>query len=312
VQSPIHLPLLPAARPTCTLCSLHSGGARSVGIPTCYIPGSLPLSQETPCVLFLGQNPGFNEDTSGTPFIGKSGAMVQDSFIAGISLHTLASVFVGNTARCYHVTGDGPTNKHYKVCRDFLLPDLRLLAMASRELIVVCLGAPATSHLYALLGRPKVSLTSAFTHQGTRLPLPSEESLCPKPLSPKGRRSKKVKSTGPVSEEDSLFAKVISATSPSTTVATESAPKPSLMMEDAATSAAASPTESSSKSSASSNDGRGSDILVFHTFHPAAVMRSNNLIHAVAGHLQLLLNHLTGHTPVPSSPQFVVPFSPRT
>lgn len=307
MQSPIHLPVLPGPRPTCTLCSLHSGGARSVGIPTCHIPGSLPLSQETPCILFLGQNPGFNEDRDGTPFIGKSGAMVQDSFIAGISLHTLASVFVGNTARCYHVTGDGPTNKHYSACRPYLLPDLRTLRSNCSELIVVTLGAPATSHLYALLGRPKVSLTSAFGHQGTRLPLPSEKEAapCAKPARSKKRKKSTSVAPGtdaPASGQLSLFNEPAAPISASLSGGTGSPATP-LVVGTSSTSESSLPP---------ANDGRGSDILVFHTFHPAAVLRSNNLIHAVAGHLQLLLNHLTGHTPVPSSPQFAVPFSPRS
>lgn len=289
---PLHLPILPAARPDCTLCSLSSSGARSIGIPTCHIRNSLPLSRSTPCVLFLGQNPGFNEDREGIPFIGKSGEVVQRSFIPGISLQTMASVFVGNTARCYHVDGDGPSNKHYKVCREHLIPDLHALVANSSELIVVTLGAPAASHLYALLGVPKVNLTSAFSRQGTRLPLPSEEPTACGVSGTAGKKSKRKSAKSLVTAgEPSLFS----------------------LISDTATSAKSSSTSAAAaESHAPPNNGRGKEVMIFSTYHPAAVLRTNNLIHACAGHLQLLLNHLTGHTPVPSSPHFIPPRNPRS
>lgn len=235
MQKPLPLPQFPP-NPSCTLCPLHKC-ARSVGIPTHIIPSSLPLSPSHPCVLFLGQNPGHTEDVFGTPFIGPSGQVLQNAYIDGIQLRTLASIFVSNTARCYHLQGDGPTNAHYKACRPHLLPDLHYLASHSSSLTVVTLGAPATTHLHALLGIPKVTLSSALTHQGRSIPLSPDSSQSLGDLGPR-------------------------------------------------------------------------TITVFSTFHPAACLRERKLIHAVEGHLTLVLNHLTGRTPVPSLPSFITPIPP--
>lgn len=227
--TPHHLPVFPRLS-SCTSCSLHTR-ARSVGLPTCWVPSTLPPSPSTPALLFLGQNPGAQEDAAGLPFIGPSGRLLQDVYLEGIYLRSLASVFLANTCRCYHVDGDGPTNRHYVSCRPHLLPDLRLLTSLSSSLTVVTLGAPAASHLHTLLGHPGTNLTSALSSQGRVHNLPS--------------------------------------TSP---------PLP---------------------------------ITVFSTYHPAAVLRAANLIHAVEGHLRLVLDHLTNRTPTPSLPRLIPPRDPH-
>lgn len=50
---------------------------------------------------------------------------------------------------------------------------------------------------------------------------------------------------------------------------------------------------------------------VFATFHPAAVLRDYNLIHAVSDHLHLLVLLLRGGLPAPTSPKTVKPRGPR-
>lgn len=52
------------------------------------------------------------------------------------------------------------------------------------------------------------------------------------------------------------------------------------------------------------------DWQLFTTFHPAAVLRSRNLLHPVADHMTLVHAAVTGHMPVASSPRVVPPFSP--
>ena len=156
---------------TCTLCSLHTV-AKSIGIPTTYLPSSLPPSPSTPAVVFLGMNPGFQEDQAGEPFIGPSGQLLRGPYIQGISLESRASVFLTNTARCFHVEGDNPPARCFKACFPHTLADLRLLSPHCSELIVVCLGANAASNLHFFLGVPKVNLASALSLQGHQYPLP--------------------------------------------------------------------------------------------------------------------------------------------
>ena len=53
------------------------------------------------------------------------------------------------------------------------------------------------------------------------------------------------------------------------------------------------------------------DWQLFSTFHPAAVLRTRNLLHPVADHIALVQAALTGQMPVASSPRIVSPFSPE-
>lgn len=51
-------------------------------------------------------------------------------------------------------------------------------------------------------------------------------------------------------------------------------------------------------------------LLIVSTFHPAYILRNPNALHAVQGHLQLLLNTFTGHTLAVSRPHFIPPCTP--
>lgn len=251
-----------------------------------------------PALLVVGQNPGFHEDTRGVPFIGKSGELLQGPYLSGVSLPSLCSIFVTNTARCYHRDGDGPSNAHYRACRPYLFDDIHALLPHCSRLFILTLGAPAATHTYALLGVPRVTLSSALTHQGRTLPcptfLPESESLTtPSSKSATSNQTKKKKpavSNKPSTNEASTRT---SSTPEATSASTGSALSAS--------------TRARSNSIA---DAPAANLTLFSTFHPAAVLRTANLIHAVAGHMTLLAAHIRGEAPVPSTPLFVPPFPP--
>jgi DNA polymerase len=54
----------------------------------------------------------------------------------------------------------------------------------------------------------------------------------------------------------------------------------------------------------------GAHLTHFATFHPAAVLRDNNLIHPVSTHMQLLSDHLCGRTPLETFPTIVPLYPP--
>jgi uracil-DNA glycosylase family 4 len=172
-QYPIALAQFPP-RSTCTVCKLHSE-ARSVGIALHHLPYSLSRRPENPPLLLVGQNPGFNENQAGIPFIGKSGEVVAKAYVKGASLHLGSCAYVSNVARCYSATE--PTNSHYKACRPYLLTDMQDLARfhSSPVLHVLCLGAVASSHVTALLTGSKdgMPFNSCLSIQGQLLPIPS-------------------------------------------------------------------------------------------------------------------------------------------
>lgn len=300
---PLPLPLFPP-RPDCTLCPLHTR-CRSPGIALHLLPESLPPSIHTPAVLFIGQNPGFNEDRLATPFVGATGRFLRTIYIPGIHLTRLATIYVTNTARCYHRDGDGPAPSHYKACRSYLLPDLHTLSALhpSHPLLLITLGAPATTHTYALLGRPRVTLTSSFKHQLSRFPLPpltpvSSKSDTPAP-SPRARRSAKAAKTPPVNPGEGV---------PPDPVPRPpfSAPEGQLNATDGAVTSAGECSITGRSEHVPGREG-GPGCLVVSTYHPAAVLRTRNLVYAVEGHLRLAMDHLTGHAPVPTTPT-IVPF----
>ncbi len=111
----------------CSECGLRNGCTRPV-----------PGENIQPCdVIFVGQNPGFNEDREGRPFVGKSGQYLNSLlFQCGISRE---SVCVTNIVKCL-----SPNNRPLRIdeiqaCSKWL--DMELDIVQPR--IVVAMGAPA-------------------------------------------------------------------------------------------------------------------------------------------------------------------------
>lgn len=166
------LPVLPS-NPECTLCPLHEF-PRNPGIGAVWLRRSCPPAPALPGVLFLGQNPGYEEDLRSEPFVGPSGRILRDAYILGSGLNTLASVYLTNAARCRTPGNTPPTRAHYKACMPYTRRDLASLATVHQILYVCTLGAPATAAFFKDLVHEKgnVSLSEAFTRAGLKYWLP--------------------------------------------------------------------------------------------------------------------------------------------
>lgn len=301
--SHLALPQLPA-RPTCTACSLHTV-ATSVGISTRLLASSSPPSPSTTPILLLGQNPGHNEDVQNTPFIGPSGDLLLRIYVPGIRLDTLGSVYVSNICRCFHVHGKGPTNRHYSACRPHLLHDLHAIAALHApcpSLYILCLGAPATSHLYALLGVRGVTLTSSFSHQGRRLSLPPFPPPETPPCEPKPEPEPDTATETP-SPSGAAATRALLATSTVCSATRPAARRRGRTRRGSASPAAGPTTPPTTAPASGAVAPPAVDCLVFSTYHPAAVLRQHSVINAVQGHLQTLLDSLTGRSPVITRPR---------
>lgn len=164
--------------PRCTLCPLHAF-ARSRCVPTIRLPPAAPTPPRGRALVFVGQNPGFNEDQQNEPFVGRSGTMVRQDFTKALRLdqHPDVSIYLTNTARCYTPTESPPTKSQYATCaRHYLLPDLLAILQAHGENVaVVALGAPAASHIHALCGHKNISLSKALAHPAKTLLLPNPD-----------------------------------------------------------------------------------------------------------------------------------------
>ncbi len=125
----------------CTACDLHKTGTQTVF-------GEGPASAEA---LFVGEQPGDQEDKAGRPFVGPAGKLFEQG-LAGAGIDR-DKVYVTNVVKHFKWVGRGKRRIHQKpnwseiaACRPWL--DGELAAVVPR--VLVCLGATAAQ---ALLGR---------------------------------------------------------------------------------------------------------------------------------------------------------------
>lgn len=104
-------------------------------------------------VMFIGEGPGFKEDHTGEPFVGRSGQLL-DKIMEAIGL-SRATVYIANIVKCHpmkdpsdpesHGNDRPPTQEEMDACRGWLEAQIR----AIKPKVIVTLGAvPAR----ALLG----------------------------------------------------------------------------------------------------------------------------------------------------------------
>ena len=135
------LPKLREAAAGCTACDLYKTGTQTVF-------GEGTRNAE---VMFVGEQPGDQEDLAGKPFVGPAGRLLDEALVdAGIDRKT---VYVTNVVKHFKWQARGRRRIHQKpnwseiaACRPWL--DAELAVVEPR--VLVCLGATAAQ---ALLGR---------------------------------------------------------------------------------------------------------------------------------------------------------------
>lgn len=101
----------------------------------------------SPLVL-VGEGPGDHEDASGRPFVGRAGQLLDKALRdAGPGR---AGVYITNTLKCRacdwstgRPVNRPPTLQEAANCREWLLPQLQILAPA----VILCIGAPSAKNL---------------------------------------------------------------------------------------------------------------------------------------------------------------------
>jgi uracil-DNA glycosylase family protein len=135
------LPKLREAAAGCTACDLYKTGTQTVF-------GEGTKNAE---VMFVGEQPGDQEDLQGKPFVGPAGQLLDRALDeAGIDR---SQVYVTNVVKHFKWTGRGKRRIHQKpnwseiaACRPWLEAELEVV----QPRVLVCLGATAAQ---ALLGR---------------------------------------------------------------------------------------------------------------------------------------------------------------
>jgi DNA polymerase len=125
----------------CTACDLYKRATQTV-----FGEGA-----EDARVVFVGEQPGHEEDLAGRPFVGPAGRLLDRALVeAGIDRST---VYVTNVVKHFKWEARGkrrihakPTSREIAACRPWLDAELAVLEPE----VIVCLGATAAQ---ALLGR---------------------------------------------------------------------------------------------------------------------------------------------------------------
>lgn len=153
----------------CVSCPMHEF-PRSVGMATHHLAWSLPPGPETPAIVMIGQNPGYQEDREGIPFVGPSGRLVREVYIKGTSLHTRSAIYLTNICRCATEANSPPRLSNLKACAPYTHYDLDIITSTHCEakVLVLCLGAPAVNGFfkYVLQQKGNVSLKQGFGLNG--------------------------------------------------------------------------------------------------------------------------------------------------
>jgi DNA polymerase len=135
------LPKLREAAAGCTACDLYKTDTQTV-----FGEGTRDAA-----VMFVGEQPGDQEDLAGKPFVGPAGRLLDEALVdAGIDRKT---VYVTNVVKHFKWQARGKRRIHQKpnwseiaACRPWLEAELAVV----EPRVLVCLGATAAQ---ALLGR---------------------------------------------------------------------------------------------------------------------------------------------------------------
>src|SRR5437870_5846628 len=101
-----------AAVRSCTRCRLHSGRTHAV-------PGEGPLDAD---VFLIGEAPGREEDTTGAPFVGSAGKILDKALPA--ARLPRSSVFITNVVKCRPPATRRPGSEEIEAVRHYLMTQL--------------------------------------------------------------------------------------------------------------------------------------------------------------------------------------------
>jgi DNA polymerase len=109
----------------CTLCGLNATRIKAV-------PGE---GAARPLALVIGEGPGADEDSSGRPFVGAAGRLL-DQMLSAIGLDRKKNCFIANVIKCRPPQNRDPLPAETAACFPFLERQLELL----RPLVILTVG----------------------------------------------------------------------------------------------------------------------------------------------------------------------------
>ena len=116
----------------CTRCPLAYAGRRKIVFAD-GDPGAR--------LMFVGEGPGADEDTSGVPFVGKAGQLL-NNMINAMGLKR-EEVYIANIVKCRPPANRAPEPVEANTCTQFLVRQMDVV----QPVVVVALGATAATYL---------------------------------------------------------------------------------------------------------------------------------------------------------------------
>jgi uracil-DNA glycosylase len=121
--------------PDCNLCELCKSRTNIV----------LPSGDLTSKIVFVGEAPGENEDQCGSPFVGRSGKLL-DKMMEEQGLER-SKIMITNTVKCRPPNNRDPTKEEMAACRPFLNSELY------DKMVIVGLGKSSCRDLLGYEGK---------------------------------------------------------------------------------------------------------------------------------------------------------------
>ncbi len=93
-------------------------------------------------VVFIGEGPGEQEDLLGSPFVGRSGKLL-DSMLKEIDLEREKNIYIANMVKCRPPANRDPLPQEQEACIDWLRNQIAII----KPKIIVCVGRIAATRL---------------------------------------------------------------------------------------------------------------------------------------------------------------------
>lgn len=103
-------------------------------------------------LMLIGEAPGFNEDQTGKPFVGRAGQLL-DKIFESVGLSREKDVYICNTLKCRPPNNRDPLPDEKEACRDYLNRQIDIL---KPRIILLCGRVALTSFVDTPLGITKV------------------------------------------------------------------------------------------------------------------------------------------------------------
>ena len=135
----------------CRLCENRTNAVPGEGVPN-------------PVVMVIGEGPGADEDSSGRPFVGRAGLLL-DKMLESIGLSREKNCFIANIIKCRPPANRDPLPDETALCSSYLERQIKLL----KPRFILCAGRISTQTLLRTtepIGKLRGKFTKLETDNG--------------------------------------------------------------------------------------------------------------------------------------------------